>query len=149
MRGRTPKPPDLRRRRNKVATSAQLSDTQKPRKGMPDLPIRLADDGAVCVWGPMTIAWWNDVWRSPMAAEFVQADVHGLYRLAVLVDRFWVYPTKDFAAEIRLQQAAYGLTPLDRRRLQWEIKRAEGDKAEQPTPARARGDPRRALRAVK
>jgi hypothetical protein len=97
----------------------------------------------------MTIAWWNDVWRSPMAAEFVQADVHGLYRLAILVDRFWGTPTRDLAAEIRLQQAAYGLTPLDRRRLQWEIKRVEGDKTEQPTPARARGDPRRALRAVK
>jgi hypothetical protein len=106
-------------------------------------------NGEANVWHTLTRVWWRDVWRSPMAVEFVQADLHGLYRLAVLVDRFWRNPTRELAAEIRLQQAAYGLTPLDRRRLQWEIKRAEGNKNEVEVPVPRHGDPRRALRAVK
>ena len=74
----------------------------------------------------MTRAWWRDVWHSPMAGEYVQADIHGLYRLAVLIDQFWAEPTKEMAAEIRLQQQAFGLSPIDRRRLEWTIGQAEG-----------------------
>jgi hypothetical protein len=101
-------------------------------------------------WHAATHAWWRDIWRSPMAAEFLQADLHGLYRLAVLVDGYWLAPRKDIAAEIRLEQAAYGLTPLDRRRLEWEVSRAEGEKRQpaQPRPS-GRVDARQALRAVK
>jgi len=96
----------------------------------------------------MTYAWWHDVWHSPMAAEFLQADIHGLYRLAVLVDSFWLQPTKELAAEIRLQQTAYGLTPIDRRRLQWEVERVE--KGRRPPAERPpSGDARSYLRAIK
>lgn len=81
-----------------------------------------------------------------MAAEFEPSDVHGLLMLAVLVDQFWTDPSKDLAAEIRLQRAAFGLTPLDRRRLQWEIDRGEeasAKTAERRRPAsRQRKDPR-------
>lgn len=87
-----------------------------------------------------------------MAPEFLKSDLHGLFRLAVLVDAFWREPSKELAAEIRLQQAAYGLSPLDRRRLQWEIKRSEAEKKPQPAaapPPRRITDPRRALRALK
>lgn len=61
-----------------------------------------------------------------MAAEYLDADVHGLFRLAVLVDEFWTEPTPKLAGEIRLQQQAFGLTPLDRRRLEWSIEQVEG-----------------------
>lgn len=60
-----------------------------------------------------------------MAHEYLDADVHGLYRLAVLVDQFWADPSPVLAAEIRLEQQCFGLTPIDRRRLQWEIERGE------------------------
>ena len=56
-----------------------------------------------------------------MAAEFLQADRHGLYRLAVLVDAFWRTEDPRLASEIRLQAQCFGLTPIDRRRLQWEM----------------------------
>jgi hypothetical protein len=83
-----------------------------------------------------------------MAAEFVQADVHGLYMLAVLVDQFWHLPVKELAAEIRLQRQCFGLTPIDRRRLQWEVERVEDAtrKKRTPRPVTPVEDPRKALR---
>lgn len=102
----------------------------------------------------MTAEWWRDVWASPMAPEFDESDRHGLFLLAVLVDAFWVEPSKELAAEIRLQRQCFGLTPIDRRRLQWEIERTDealdrGRKrrAAEPKPAtRGRAaDPRAVL----
>jgi hypothetical protein len=65
-----------------------------------------------------------------MAPEYDASDLHGLVLLAVLVDEFWVEPSKDLAGEIRLQRQCFGLTPIDRRRLQWEIDRGEEAAAE-------------------
>jgi hypothetical protein len=89
-----------------------------------------------------------------MAAEFLQADIHGLYILAELVDRFWAEPNKELAAEIRLQRQCFGLTPIDRRRLQWEVERGESaaTRTQQRKVRWAQDgdiDPREALRAVK
>jgi hypothetical protein len=60
-----------------------------------------------------------------MAAEYVRADEHALFRLAALVNLFWQGPSKEIASEIRIEQQAFGLTPLDRRRLEWSIEQAE------------------------
>ncbi len=111
------------------------------------LPKR--DDGAE--WHKLTRSWWRDVWHSPMAGEYLEADKHALYRLAVLVDAFWVKPTAILAAEIRQQQQCFGLTPIDRRRLQWEIEKTEQAKRKrrEPKPPTAGEDPRRLLQAVK
>ena len=84
----------------------------------------------------------------------MQADVHGLYVLLELIDRFWVSPTTGLAAEIRQHRMAFGLTPIDRRRLQWEVERvaqAERRRAapEAPRHGRKAADPRAMLRAVK
>jgi hypothetical protein len=89
-----------------------------------------------------------------MAGEYLNADVHALYRLAVLVDAFWRRPSQALAAEIRLQQQAFGLTPLDRRRLEWTIEQAEAatTRKQQRQVRRAQAgevDPREALKAVK
>lgn len=81
---------------------------------------------------------------SPMAAEFLDADLHGLIRLALLVEDFWQAKTPNARArlsqEIRLQGQAFGLSPIDRRRLQWEIERVK--EAEQKRPRRSGKDPR-------
>ena len=122
MPGRMPKDPTIRQRRNKSVTRATLQADGQQRKRAPSLFRR----GEGAEWHPMTRAWWRDVWRSPMAGEYVQADIHGLYRLAVLIDQFWAEPTKELAGEIRLQQQAFGLSPIDRRRLEWTIGQAEG-----------------------
>ena len=87
-----------------------------------------------------------------MATEYTQADIHGLYILADLIQQYWDAPHPQTAAEIRLQRQCYGLTPIDRRRLQWEIKRVEKgkgkEKAKTAPPKRAE-DPRSVLKSVK
>lgn len=120
MPGPTPKSPALRQRRNKDVTRATLPAESSPRKRAPKLP---ALPGRT--WHVMTKLWWKDVWASPMAVEYLRADEHGLFRLAVLIDTFWSEPNQPLAAEIRLQQQAYGLSPLDRRRLQWQVAQTE------------------------
>jgi hypothetical protein len=64
-----------------------------------------------------------------MAAEYDATDVHGLLQLGVLVDDFWHAETprdrQAASTEIRLQGVRFGLSPIDRRRLQWKIERSE------------------------
>lgn len=104
--------------------------------------------GNVADWHEQTRAWWKDVWHSPMAEEFLEADRHALVRLAVLVEAFWREPSKELAAEIRLQEARFGLTPVDRHRLQWKVEPSE---RKPPTAKELRDegkDPREVFRAV-
>ena len=73
----------------------------------------------------LTRAWWKRVWESPMAGEYLPTDVDGLARLALLVDNYYNRPHKDLMSEIRLQEARFGLSPVDRSRLQWEVLKGE------------------------
>lgn len=114
--GPAPKTASARQRTNRVAGARTLSAVHDV--AAPKLPAGQS-------WHRQTKAWWKDIWASPMAPEFEASDVHGLFLLAVLVDAFWVEPSKELAAEIRLQRQCFGLSPIDRRRLQWEIERAE------------------------
>ena len=130
-----PKDPNLRARRNKIPGHATLTMDPEQKRRVPALPklTRLVDGAEQRVeWHKMTRAWWRDVWLSPMADEYLDADAHGLYRLAVLVDEFWNNPSEKLAAEIRLQQQCFGLTPIDRRRLQWEVERVEAVVKQRP-----------------
>jgi hypothetical protein len=137
-----PKDRSTRQRRNVVAGARKLSAATEVEAPM--LP-----DGND--WHSMTESWWADVWASPMAPEYDPSDVHGLFLLAVLVDGFWKSPTKELAAEIRLQRQCFGLTPIDRRRLQWEVDRGEEAEAKTrrrrtPKPVETpEEDPRRLL----
>lgn len=106
-------------------------------------------------WHVETKRWWRDIWRSPMAAEWLSADQHALNRLAVLVEEFWRGPTQQLLAEIRLQEQRFGLTWADRHRLQFkpESKAAPARRGStQPAAAVAATeetpDPRHMLRVV-
>lgn len=155
MSGPIPKRPDMRQRRNRTTTAATLVDTSPLTDGIPELPKRRDEKGRFKGWRSEVVEWWNDVWTSPMAGEYVKADVHGLLMLADLMDQYWRKPTAALAQEIRLQRQSFGLSPIDRRRLQWEVKRVEEESAgrrrkEQPQQLpQPGGDPRAALRAVK
>lgn len=143
--GPPPKNPKTRQRQNKTSTAAKLKGGSDPVTA--ELPKRVSGE---VPWHPETVEFWRLVWDSPMASEYDQADVPGMVLLARLMDRF-NYGEIQLAAEIRLQRQCYGLTPLDRRRLQWEIER--GDSAEarfkrrsETAPKRKKGrDPRKAL----
>lgn len=144
--GPPPKPAHLRQRRNRTSTAAELVEGE-PLNEIPELPARGRKK-----WHPFTLSWWEDVRSSPMANEFIPADLHGLYLLADLVDQYWRKPSAKLAGEIRQQRTCFGLTPIDRRRLQWEVKRVEESERKRPSaPSRQRieGDPRSVLQAVK
>jgi len=104
-----------------------------------------------------------------MAAKYDDSDQHGLLMLAALIDGLWRAKTAQdrlaAAAEVRLQGARYGLSPIDRRRLQWQMAETEDKQRrgrhqaareaeqESPTPALGGGqrpprDPRAMLRSV-
>ena len=148
MSGPTPKPTLLRQRRNRVSTRAALSaEDGGRRRAAPPLHRQWMTH-------PMTRRWWRNIWHSPMAAEFLKADVDQLYILAELLNRFWFAPSTALAAEIRQHRLAFGLTPIDRRRLQWEIEDDESAAGKRTAPsdtgqAAVSGDPRARLRAVK
>ena len=145
-----PKHPSTRARRNKTSTNATLKADAAI--VAPELP---AHD-----WHPMTLQWWRDLWASPMAPEYDESDRHGLFKLAMLQDDFWTAETakerKEASAEIRLQEQRFGLSPIDRRRLQWEIEKSEeavekGAKRRGSRPAANKSggsDPRAGLRAL-
>lgn len=86
-----------------------------------------------------------------MQAEFLRGDEPALFRLVTLVDNFWKTGKLDIAREIRLMEREFGLTPLSRRRLEWNVTQAEEakDKYEQRRSRRARiingPDPRSGL----
>lgn len=161
MPGPPPKDPTTRQRRNKVAGAAALEDNRQNAR-VPPLPKRRAADGTALPkndpadWHTLTRAWWRDVWRSPMAARYTRSDTHGLYTLAALVDQFQRTPTPQLASEIRQQRACFGLTPVDRWRLGWEVvgdatapavPRAQPQPSAPPPPPGV--DPRQLLRVVK
>lgn len=144
MTGPLPKDPALRQRRNKGTSKATLRASGEPLwKRGPALPKREAG------WCAMTVAWWRDVWRSPMAKEYLRADVHGLFRVAILMERFWEQPSESLDARICAQEERYGLSPLARRRLEWKAERAQEGTAKRPVHRGDGLDPREMLRSVK
>ena len=88
-----------------------------------------------------------------MAGEYLPTDVDGLARLAILVDNYYNNPKKELLAEIRLQESRFGLSPVDRSRLQWEV--LKGEEAERKRKPQQRQqqpsaiDPRGILGVVK
>lgn len=63
-----------------------------------------------------------------MAGEYLKVDRCGLTLLAVLQQDFQTASAKDrarYAAEIRRWEEKFGLDPVSRRRLEWEVDRAE------------------------
>lgn len=153
--GAAPKNPRTRQRRNAVAGVATLGASARAAE-IPPLPSMRG------AWHEMAVMWWNDVWTDPMSSQFCASDKHGMYRLLYLVNRFWKLTERNpervkLSAEIRQLESKFGLSPLDRRRLQVEIERGE-EAEERTTQRQARRtsarrkpgeDPRAALRAVK
>lgn len=122
MPGPAPKDPEKRQRANKASTRATLTASDLPVSGVPDMGTLESEE-----WHPLAVAWWEDVWSSPMATQYVKADRHTLYRLLLMVQEYWMRPNTELSKDIDKAQQAFGLTPLDRRRLEWIV--------ENPRPA--------------
>lgn len=144
MSGPPPKPAHLRQRSNQRAGHAVIVAVNGLK--VPEIPNPDAR-----AWHPLTLTAWENAWQSPMASQWLDTDVDALGRLACLWDAFYQAPDAKVMSEIRLQEQRFGLSPLDRSRLQWEVARAdEAEKKQKPAePSRQRRDPRSALMAVK
>lgn len=155
MGGPIPKPANLRQRTNKKSGATTLPPPNKSKNKRKKYPELQNPDNRK--FHPLTISWWNRVWQSPMAGEYLPTDIDGLARLAILIDNYYQYPmnknAKDWLGEVRLQEARFGLSPVDRSRLQWEIQKGEeaekkrGSKPEKV--AVGQKDPRESFRVVK
>jgi hypothetical protein len=142
-KGPAPKPAHLRQRTNRKPGAAVLEAPASPK--IPELPNPDGRD-----WHALTIQSWRNAWGSPMAGQWLDTDRDALGRLALLWDAFYKAPDSKVLAEVRLQEARFGLSPIDRSRLQWEVQRAEErDTRPRSLPTRpASGDPRRLFMAV-
>ena len=148
-RGPAPKPAHLRQRTNRKAGSATIRMIEASEAT--DAPAIPNPDART--WHPLTLVAWAHAWASPMASQWLETDADGLGRWAILLDNFYQGDIKA-AAELRLQESRWGLSPLDRSRLQWSV--AQADEAEQKTSRRAEStrkrtgkfDPRNVLRMV-
>lgn len=138
MPGPVGKDPSTRARRNRSSTRRMLNAVPTVRR--PNLP-RLPSGGR---WHPMVIKWWDELWASPMADQYCKIDARVLLRLAILEHDFWSAETPAgrlaMAGEIRLAQRDFGLTPLDRRRLEWTIERV-GEEQDKGRRRRAAAGP--------
>lgn len=140
MPGPTPKTQSTRARRNKASTRTTLVAVHPDDVVIPDLP------SSKPVWQPRTLQHWEEVMSSPMAPEYDESDLQALFMVAELWDDFYLIEAEDLPfdrkarlrsnlmGEIRLQEQRFGLTPIDRRRLQWEIDR--GEEADEKTRER-------------
>lgn len=142
MPGPAPKDPSTRRRTNRTVTATELTY----RKGRrPMIPIRRAHR--------MTREFWASLWASPMASQYTDADVQGLMVLCLVVEDFWTAESarerREAAAEIRQQSVRFGLSPIDRRRLQWTLPKGQGgaEPVGKPAADSGRGRPLRAVPA--
>lgn len=146
MPGPIPKPAATRQRRHRMTTAATF---EAPPAAKLDLIAAVPDR----TWHPRTLATWETWWASPMVAEWVDADVPGLVEVALLVDAFWwaelAADRIKLRAEIRMSSREYGLTPIARRQLQWEIKRVQGHAPTQASEPRRRQPARTVLSVLR
>jgi hypothetical protein len=111
-----PKPPGARVRRNKDQSTWKQLDSA-PRAIEPPPPEH---------WTDMRKAWWSAIWRSPMAAMWIESDVYNLLDLGETMEL--EKKSAEHLGEIRQMRAHYGLTPASRKSLMWNIP-AEEDSA--------------------
>lgn len=135
--GPDPKHVTTRSRRNKQSTRATLTAPNLDEVEIPPMPkfyTKVFSEEAQD-WVKREVPYelqsliaWETWWASPMRQEWTQADYIGLCRLIILENKFWRGEGEH--SEIRLSQKDYGLTPLDRRRLEWTIETSEKAKDE-------------------
>lgn len=155
MAGRGPAAKDAstRQRRNKTSTKAVLHAVENP--DIPPLPpagdwlggiedSTTPDEAPPREWPTPVARWWEDIWSSPMSSEFTDSDIHGLYLACFYMAQVlnpWLKMSDRISASkaYETQVRNFGLNPMSRRTLQWEIERTE--------EAQAKGAKRRARTA--
>lgn len=113
-----PKPRNARARAN-LDANPRIDLVFEPGE-QPDLPTQWIDaEGnlAEIGWSALTLEWWADWCDSPQAKIFSRSDWRSLLSTAFVADAFYRTRKVQFAAELRMREAAFGATPIDRLRL--------------------------------
>lgn len=105
-RGPAPKDPDDRVRRNKPNVTTVAHDGRLRGPALPDV----MDEP----WHKATLKWWENLRRSPQSLTWIQTDWDFLTDTALMHHQMWARGRWDFAAELRLRTAKFGITPRDR-----------------------------------
>ena len=111
MRGPLPKPADQRVRKNKDIAPVRVLYRQPCPQ--PNLPKGFD-------WHPQTREWWKMWAKSELAQDFTDAEWHFLADTARLHHEFWSGQLQ-YAAELRMRSAKFGVTPEDRVRLRIQV----------------------------
>lgn len=82
--------------------------------------------GELIDWHPQTLVWWDAIRQWPVMKDEMAASWQFMVTTAMLHHKMWTNGRWDFAAEVRLREAKYGITPDDLRRLGKRIKRSDG-----------------------
>ena len=117
----------------------QIPDLPNPEDWI-QLPPHLREDidslGLEIKWLQPVKEWWEYVWSSPMASEYVAADVFGLYLGCYYLNEslnpyYKASERLGFSKQFEATMKNYGLTPSARETLRWNI--AQGTMAQNRT----------------
>lgn len=83
------------------------------------LPANLLPEGES--WHPQTVAWWEAMRRWPLLKTQPDLSWNYLVDTAYMHHRMWVDGNMKLAAEVRIRQAKFGVTPEDQMRLKIKV----------------------------
>lgn len=127
-RGPAPKEHRSRERDNPDLERMELTDEVF---GDP-LPADVLPDGEA--WHPQTLAWWDALRRWPLLKAQPDLAWSNLIATAMLHHRMWTDGNTKLAAEIRIREAKFGVTPEDQMRLKIKVTQAGAATGQQPKP---------------
>lgn len=116
MPGPTPKPINMRQRRNKKAsrTTLEVAPIQDSYLKMPPHPTGQK-------WKAQVLDYWKNFTSSPVVKEYLVTDLTLVYRYCILYQDFLQTPTPALSGELRMLERELGMSPLARLRLEWQV----------------------------
>lgn len=160
MPGPMPKDPQTKSRGKKASTKAVISAVVD--HDVPPLPdpafwlsrpmingveVTVGDDDKPVDWSPAVKKWWDTIWSSPMSNEFHESDTAQLELACFYLHQVtnpYIKMAERLTAASKYESCVrnFGLTPMSRRSLQWEIEKVTDAQAknrrrkiEEPEPA--------------
>ena len=118
-----PKPANQRRNRNRKVAGEWAVLDEVYSGPIPHLP-KLADE-----WTDDTKRWWEAIWRTPMATQWLVADVGSLAILAFIRQRLLEGGDTRLLSEVRQWSDDFGLSPKGRQMRRWVISEKDVERA--------------------
>lgn len=128
MAGNGPPPVPTKRRRNADPHPTTVVVDDGTVTG-PELPEMRGEDD----WHPMTARLWEAMRRSPLMRDIGELGWLYLVDTMLMHHTMWAKGRWEYASELRLRMAQFGITPADRLRLRIQIVTPKDDEPAAPT----------------